>query len=150
MEALGCPGLVESGSWDLGVVSRWRASIEPRRVLPTRLTVRSEDGCPARLTLVVGCDRHNARHLTELGDPRGTPVSDPGRGQFWAGPPSAVDAALAALAASYTVAWHRPVRTRTTWLDSIDLRLYRNGMALTAVEGPGGSGCMLTLSRTDG
>ena len=36
------------------------------------------------------------------------------------------------------------------WLDSIDLRLYRSGMALTAVEGPDGGGCMLELSRTDG
>src|SRR5688500_3527716 len=44
----------------------------------------------------------------------------------------------------------RPVATRTMWLDSIDLRLYRSGMALTAVEGPDGGGCMLELSRTDG
>jgi CHAD domain-containing protein len=35
------------------------------------------------------------------------------------------------------------------WLDSIDMRLYRSGMALTAVEGPDG-GCMLELSHTDG
>jgi CHAD domain-containing protein len=97
------------------------------------------------------CDRDNARHLTEVGDLMGTPVSGPGGGQFWAGPePSAVPAALAALAASVTVVMDRPVATRTMWLDSIDLRLYRSGMALTAVEGPDGGGCMLELSRTDG
>src|SRR4051795_6018188 len=52
--------------------------------------------------------------------------------------------------ARYTVAMDRPVTTRTVWLDSIDLRLYRSGMALTAVEGPDGGGCMLELSLTDG
>ena len=78
-------------------------------------------------------------------------MSGPGGGQFWAGPePSAVPAALAALAAGYTVAMDRPVATRRMWLDSIDLRLYRSGMALTAVEGADGGGCMLELSRTDG
>jgi CHAD domain-containing protein len=54
------------------------------------------------------------------------------------------------LAASYTVVMDRPVATSTMWLDSIDLRLYRSGMALTAVEGPNGDGCTLELSRTDG
>jgi hypothetical protein len=72
-------------------------------------------------------------------------------GEFWASPgPSAVPAALATLAASYTVAMDRPVATRRTWLDSIDLRLYRSGMALMAVEGPDGGGCRLVLSRPDG
>ena len=43
----------------------------------------------------------------------GTPASGPGGGQFWAGPErSAVPAALAALAASYTVAMDRPIATR--------------------------------------
>src|SRR3954469_6992566 len=44
----------------------------------------------------------------------------------------------------------RPVATRRMWLDSIDPRLFRSGMVLTAVEGPDGGGCMLELSRTDG
>jgi CHAD domain-containing protein len=54
------------------------------------------------------------------------------------------------LAADYTVAMDRPVATHRMWLDSIDLRLFRSGMALTAVDGPDGGGCMLELSRTDG
>ena len=59
-------------------------------------------------------------------------------GQFWAGPAtSAVPAALTALAADYTVAMGRPVATRRTWLDSVDFRLYRSGMALMADGGPG-------------
>src|SRR3954463_11439583 len=102
------------------------------------------------------------RHLTMVGDLRGTPVSGVGGGQFWVGlEPSAVPAALTALAADYTVAMDPPVATRRMWLDSIDLRLYRSGMGLTAVEGPDGGGCMLgprppgggcmlELSRTDG
>src|SRR3954471_4512762 len=91
------------------------------------------------------------RHLTEVGDLRGTPVSGVGRGQFWVGlDPSAVPAALTALAADYAVAMDPPVVTRRMWLDSIDLRLYRSGMALTAVEGPDGGGCTLQLSRADG
>src|SRR3954471_24189528 len=91
------------------------------------------------------------RHLTEVGDLRGTPVSGVGGRQFWVGlEPSAVPAALTALAADYTVAMDPPVATRRMWLDSIDLRLYRSGMELTAVEGPDGGGCMLELSRTDG
>src|SRR6059058_6126473 len=90
------------------------------------------------------------RHLAEVGDLRGTPVSGVGGGQFWAGlEPSAVPAALTALAADYAVAMDPPVATRRMWLDSIDLRLYRSGMALTAVEGPDG-GCMLELRSTDG
>src|SRR3954470_10880585 len=91
------------------------------------------------------------RHQTEVGDLRGTPVSGVGGGRFWVGlEPSAVPAALTALAADYAVAMDPPVATRRMWLDSIDLRLYRSGMALTAVEGPDGGGCMLELSRTDG
>jgi CHAD domain-containing protein len=91
------------------------------------------------------------RHLTKVGDLRGTPVSGVGGGQFWVGlEPSAVPAALTALAADYAVAMDPPVATRRMWLDSVDLRLYRSGMALTAVEGPDGGGCMLELSRTDG
>src|SRR3712207_9559679 len=73
-----------------------------------------------------------------------------GGGRFWTGPAStAVPAALAALAAEYTVAMDRPVGRRRTWLDSVDLRLFRTGMALTAVEGPDG-GCTLELGLTDG
>ena len=71
--------------------------------------------------------------------------------QFWVGPAtSAVPAALAALAADYTVAMDRPVVTRRMWLDSIDLRLFHSGMALTAVEAPDGGACMLELSLPDG
>ena len=36
------------------------------------------------------------------------------------------------------------------WLDTIDLRLYRGGMALTAVAGPDGGASILELSRPDG
>src|SRR3954470_18926426 len=72
-------------------------------------------------------------------------------GQCWVGPaPSAVPAALAALAADYTVAMDHPVATRRMWLDSIDLRLFHRGMALTAVEDPEGGACMLELSLPDG
>src|SRR4051812_47194576 len=91
------------------------------------------------------------RHLTEVGDLRGTPVSGVGGGQFWIGlEPSAVPAALTALAADYALAMDPPVATCRMWLDTIDLRLYRSGMALTAVEGPDDGGCMLELSLTDG
>src|SRR3954469_13673123 len=72
-------------------------------------------------------------------------------GQFWVGPASsAVPAALAALAADYTVAMDRPIARRRMWLDSIDLRLFHSGMALTAVEAPDGGACMLELSLPDG
>jgi hypothetical protein len=78
-------------------------------------------------------------------------VSHPSAGQFWAGPePSAVAAALTALAASYTVAMGRPVTTHRTWLDSADFRLYRRGMSLMATAGPDGDERSLQLSRTDG
>ena len=81
----------------------------------------------------------------------GMPLSGAGCGQFWAGSePSAVAAALAAMAAGYTLAMDRPVATRRMWLDSIDLRLYRRGMALTATQGPDGDGSVLELSRADG
>src|SRR3954452_24932205 len=91
------------------------------------------------------------RHLTEVGDLKGTPVSGVGGGQFWVGlEPSAVPAALTALAAGHAVGMDRPVAWCRTCLDSIDLRLYRSGMALTAVEGPDGGGCVLELSRSDG
>src|SRR3954447_1414037 len=90
-------------------------------------------------------------HLTEVGDLRGTPVNGVGGGQFWIGlEPSAVPAALTALTADYAVAMDPPIATRRMWLDTIELRLYRSGMALTAVEGPDGGGCMLELSLTDG
>jgi CHAD domain-containing protein len=105
----------------------------------------------ARLTLVSRCDRHNPRHLTEVGAGKGTPVSGPGGGQFWAGPePSAVPAALIGLANSFTVAMGRPVTRRRMWLDSADLRLYRDGLALAATGGPDGGGCVLELSSSDG
>ncbi|GAB3318688.1 hypothetical protein GCM10027451_37850 [Geodermatophilus aquaeductus] len=72
-------------------------------------------------------------------------------GQFWSGlEPSAVPAALTALAVDHAVAMDRPVAWRRTWLDSIDLRLYRSGMALTAVEGADGDGSVLELSCPDG
>ena len=81
----------------------------------------------------------------------GTPVSDPGGGQFWAGPePSAVTAALTALATAYTVAMGRPVTTHRMWLDSADFRLYRSGMALMATAGPDGDERSLELSSPDG
>jgi CHAD domain-containing protein len=57
---------------------------------------------------------------------------------------------MAALAATFTVVLDRPVATRRMWLDSVDLRLYRSGMALTATAGPDGDGWVLELRRTDG
>jgi CHAD domain-containing protein len=72
-------------------------------------------------------------------------------GRFWVGPASsAVPAALAALAADFTVALDPPVTTRRTWLDSIDLRLFRSGMALTAVACPDRGAGTLELSLPDG
>src|SRR3954454_372302 len=100
--------------------------------------------------LVVRRDRQTARHPTEVGDLRGTPMSGVG-GQFWVGPAaSAVPAVLTALAADHTVAMDRPVVTRRMWLGSLDLRLSHSGMALTAVEAPDGGACMLELSLPDG
>jgi len=61
-------------------------------------------------------------------------VNGPGGAQYWAAPePSAVAAALAELASSFTVAMGRPVATCRTWLDSVDLRLLRNLTALASV-----------------
>jgi CHAD domain-containing protein len=78
-------------------------------------------------------------------------VSGPGGGQFWAGPePSAVPAALTALATICTVAMGRPVTTRRMWLDSADLRLYRSGMALTATAAQDSDEYSLELSSADG
>ncbi len=54
-------------------------------------------------------------------------------GVLWSSPqPSATSAALRALAGTYTVAMGRPEVARRTWLDSVDRRLYRAGMALSA------------------
>ena len=78
-------------------------------------------------------------------------MSGPGGGQFWAGPePSAVPAALTALASVYTVAMGRPVTTRRIWLDSADWRLYRKGMALTATASADSDEYTLELSSADG
>ena len=78
-------------------------------------------------------------------------MSDPGGRQFWAAPePSAVDAALTAWAAAYTVAVGRPVTTHRMWLDSADFRLYRSGMALMVTTGPDGEEHSLELRSTDG
>jgi len=78
-------------------------------------------------------------------------VSGVGGGQFWSGPePSAVPAVLAELATGHAVAMDAPIASRWTWLDSIDLRLHRSGMALMAAEGPDDGGCMLELSRPHG
>ena len=76
-----------------------------------------------------------------------------GRGgeQFWAGSePSAVPAALTALASVYTVAMGRPVSTRRIWLDSADWRLYRKGMALTATASADSDEYTLELTGVDG
>lgn len=78
-------------------------------------------------------------------------MSGVGGGHFWAGSePSAVAAALTALAADHAVAMDSPVATRRMWLDSTDLRLYRSGMTLTALDKPDGGGWMLELVRADG
>ncbi|MGZ4655484.1 MAG: CHAD domain-containing protein [Blastococcus sp.] len=78
-------------------------------------------------------------------------MSDPSGGQFWAAPePSAVPAALTALATTYTVAMGRPTTTQRMWLDSADFRLYRSGMALMATAGPDGDDGSLELSSRDG
>jgi len=78
-------------------------------------------------------------------------VGGPGGAQFWSSPePSATSAALGALASTYTVAMGRPVTTRRTWLDSVDSRLYRAGMALTATAAADGEAETLELSSADG
>ena len=72
-------------------------------------------------------------------------------GVLWSSPqPSAISAALRALAGTYTVAMGRPVTARRTWLDSVDRRLYRAGMALTATAGTDGGAETLELSAADG
>ena len=79
------------------------------------------------------------------------PVGDPGCGQFWAGPESsAVSAALAVLATTYTVVMDSPVTTHRMWLDSADFRLSRSGMALMATLGPDGDERGLELSTAHG
>jgi CHAD domain-containing protein len=57
---------------------------------------------------------------------------------------------LRALAGTYTVAMGRPTTARRTWLDSIDRRLYRAGMALTATAGVDGEAETLEFSGSDG
>jgi CHAD domain-containing protein len=78
-------------------------------------------------------------------------VSGPGAGNFWASPePSAIGAAFTALTRIYTVAMGRPVATRRIWLDTVDWRLYRQGMALTATASADSDAYILELSTTDG
>jgi CHAD domain-containing protein len=78
-------------------------------------------------------------------------VTEPGAAHFWSGPePSAIPAALRALAGTYTVAMSRPVATRRIWLDSADRRLYHAGMALTATSTADGEAQTLELSGADG
>jgi CHAD domain-containing protein len=78
-------------------------------------------------------------------------VGGPGDGHFWGDPePSAVPAALRALASTYTVAMGRPVTTRRTWLDSVDWRLHRAGLSLTAVAGAEDEAETLELRGADG
>ncbi len=72
-------------------------------------------------------------------------------GVLWSSPqPSAISAALRALAGTYTVAMGRPATARRIWLDSVDRRLYRAGMALTATAGVDGEAQTLELSGADG
>src|SRR5690242_21695778 len=74
-----------------------------------------------------------------------------GPGVLWSSPqPSAVSAALRALADTYTVAMGRPAAAWRTWLDSVDRRLYRAGMALTATAGVDGGAETLQLCGPDG
>jgi CHAD domain-containing protein len=72
-------------------------------------------------------------------------------GVLWTSPqPSAISAALRALAATYTVAMGRPTTARRTWLDSVDHRLYHAGLALTATAGADGGAQTLELGGADG
>lgn len=72
-------------------------------------------------------------------------------GVLWTSPqPSAISAAMRALAGTYTVAMGRPVTARRTWLDSVDRRLYRAGLALTATAGAAGGAETVELSGADG
>lgn len=78
-------------------------------------------------------------------------MSGPGGEQVWAGlEPSAVPAALSALAGVYTVVMSRPVTTVRVWLDSVDWRLYRNGLALTATASADCDEDTLELTEADG
>jgi CHAD domain-containing protein len=78
-------------------------------------------------------------------------VSGPDGAYFSGGPETtAIPAALRALASTYTVSMGRPVRTRRTWLDSADWRLYRAGLALTATAHADGEAETLELSYADG
>jgi CHAD domain-containing protein len=71
-------------------------------------------------------------------------------GVLWSSPqPSVISAALRALAGTYTVAMGRPVAAQRTWLDSVDRRLYRAGMALAAT-GADGAAARLELSGPNG
>jgi CHAD domain-containing protein len=72
-------------------------------------------------------------------------------GVLWTSPqPSAISAALRALAGTYTVAMGRPATARRTWLDSVDHRLHHAGLALTATAGADGPAQALELSGADG
>ena len=78
-------------------------------------------------------------------------MGGPGDGHFWGGPePSAVPAALRALASTYSVVLGRPVTTRRIWLDSVDWRLYRAGLSLTATASADGEAETLELHSADG
>ncbi len=78
-------------------------------------------------------------------------MSGPDGAYFVGGPgPSAIPAALRALAGTYTVAMGRPVRTRRTWLDSVDWRLHRAGLALSATARADGEAETLELSTAGG
>ena len=71
--------------------------------------------------------------------------------QIWVSPEaSAIPAALRALANIGTVTMTRPVSTRRIWLDTVDWRLYRKGMALTATARAGSDEHTLELSTADG
>jgi CHAD domain-containing protein len=72
-------------------------------------------------------------------------------GVLWISPhPSAISAAFCALAGTYTVVMGRPATARRSWLDSVDRRLYRAGMALTATTGTDGRAETLELRGADG
>ena len=78
-------------------------------------------------------------------------MSGPGGGYFVGGSePSATPAALSALASAYVLVMGRPVRTRRTWLDSADWRLYRAGLALTATACADGEAETLELGCASG
>ena len=77
-------------------------------------------------------------------------MSDAGGEQVWGGSrPAAIPAALKALARHYTVAMHRPVSTRTLWLDTADWRLRHQGLALTASAEADSEASTLELTGPD-